>query len=369
MKIKNIMIAATAILTIGVVTIVSCNKDTETFQINDNTLGKKGSNIEELRSALYYYYAACDKAYHADSNTFLKVCRSNDMPTFLKLTGISEKLIKFLHETANTEGRRYLNSNPSVAQEITPCPNCEKTALPRLAELASQSNGQLIAFTPEFNTKVAYNLFIRLILSNICENPATAAASIAAGMREMASLQLATRNSIFWMLCDKAYTERYDEFEKVCDGENFEKLCQLINFSKGMVEQTAGLSNVAFINFMRNNPNYKPETNGCADCQGASLRKIWFAVADMHDLIEHFIGIENFDRDSNMIVTTNIQDPCLYHCQQTISNAYLLAQCINKCFGSNPTIENARALLAAREAYDKEGLFLEIPIIGNGTIL
>ncbi len=208
------MIAAAAILVIGAVTIVSCNKD------NDNTVENTSAKSVKGNSKLYKYmadyYAACDKAYEANPDHFLTVCEKNDYNAFLKLTGITEDMTAAIQQMAWDECKSYMAYHPEIEKEVKPAFDCEKEALPRLGELALQCGGNLSAFTPVIESEHDMDKFARVIFSAQHKDPFIMATAISAAMREMSVEQLDKKLLSIWRCYEFAYTNYPKEFEEAC---------------------------------------------------------------------------------------------------------------------------------------------------------
>ena len=147
MKKKIIAIAACVMLA-GVVVFVACNKVLESDQPTAAPSTKSAAYFTKTQSMLKKIVAACDKAYQADSITYLAACENNDIQAFYTITNISEKTIKEFDNIAHHELEAFMKDHPNFKPKETPCFSCMKEALPKLAALSSRTSGHLMVTIP-----------------------------------------------------------------------------------------------------------------------------------------------------------------------------------------------------------------------------
>ena len=74
---KYILAIVAAIMVVGRITFVACDKNNESSQtISSSFSNMKGrATADNLLNALVSYFTVCDSAYHSDSTTFLSACQ------------------------------------------------------------------------------------------------------------------------------------------------------------------------------------------------------------------------------------------------------------------------------------------------------
>lgn len=151
-NIKTLAIAIAAILTIGSVTLVSCNKDEETLTSKVATSampGTKGSSrVLEIRDELSSIYTKCDEAYKKDSITFSEICFRNDSTMFLEFTGITKEQVEKLNKLCGDELKDFLDIHPEIVKDESPCYDCIENALYNLGKLVISMQGHTATLVP-----------------------------------------------------------------------------------------------------------------------------------------------------------------------------------------------------------------------------
>lgn len=145
----KIAIAITAILTIGTVTLVSCNKEENVVPRTTSSISMKSSeNVGKIRTSLFNFYSACDEAYQKDAAAFIEACANNDSSVFWALIGITTEEVSELSKLCGEELKKFLDKNPEYKDDETPCSDCIKKALPNLGELIASTDGKTAALVP-----------------------------------------------------------------------------------------------------------------------------------------------------------------------------------------------------------------------------
>lgn len=151
-NIKTVAIAIAAIMTIGSVTLVSCNKDEETVSSKVATSAMpsmKGSDrVLKIRDELSSIYKICDEAYKKDAITFSEICFHNDSTKFLEITGITMDQIEKLNKLCGDELNEFLEIHPEVKKEESPCYDCIENSLYNLGKLVISMQGHTASLVP-----------------------------------------------------------------------------------------------------------------------------------------------------------------------------------------------------------------------------
>ena len=347
---KNILAIAAAIMVAGTITFVACNKDSDMNQIVNPSYvsAKGGSTLNQLRNVMVAYYAACDSAYQADSTSFLLACANSDTTNFLKVTGMSFGLISAYQSLALIENEDYISNHPDLIKEVTQCSICQEHALPRLGNLASQTNGHLSALIPESSVDINRDQLNRIIYTCRCSAPNIMVACISACMRDMAREQLAKKINSFWEHCDYAYEHSPELLATACEKEDFDQFCSIINFPQRAFDEILGLANVSFVDFMQNNPNYTFNVDTCKSCSQASLYALWNNIVELHDVFAAITDIAP-DYFDTIVYKVAPMSECLYRCKyllQLTGNA--LANCYDDCSFEKTSLRYQETLMMLR---------------------
>lgn len=313
---KNILAIAAAIMVVGTITFVACNKDSDTNQIVNPSYvsAKGGSTLNQLRNVMVAYYAACDSTYQADSTSFLSVCANNDTVNFLNVTGISRDMLCAYQILALSENEDYIHNHPDLIKEVSACSECQEYALSRLGELASQTQGHMSALVPDNISEINRDQLNRIIYACRSNNSHVMTACISANMREMARELLTKYLNVFWQHCDYAYVHSPDLLETACEKEDFNQFCSIINLPERVFDEIIGLANVSYIDFIQNNPNYVFDVDTCKTCSQSSLYELWNNIVDLHNVIGEINDIAPDYFDSIMYTVAPV-DECLYRCK------------------------------------------------------
>lgn len=278
---KNILAIAAAIMMVGTITFVACNKDSDTNQIVNPSYvsAKGGSTLNQLRNVMVAYYAACDSAYQADSTTFLSICANNDTINFLKVTGISSELLSAYRSLALQEYVEFLKDNPDFKFDEKPCASCANSALPRFGILSSKTSGHLSALIP---LKIENdNLTHLLNCIKKCEEITTSnrlamclSTCIAEKYDDNYVPYKRTHNVLihFFSVCDSAYLNDSSLFVNICDKDDTVRFLEMINVSD--VEYNLMLKEIAD-DYIISSRKYKGESaSPCTSCGNGSLTNI-----------------------------------------------------------------------------------------------
>jgi hypothetical protein len=109
---------------------------------------------------MHDFYAACDKAYIADSDAFLNACQQNDTLSFFQLIGYSDEQIRQALNVIDVDAERYMQDYPNMDVEENECTSCTQNALPNIGTLESNTNGNL-AITFDSNVSLPCMLLCR----------------------------------------------------------------------------------------------------------------------------------------------------------------------------------------------------------------
>lgn len=320
---KNILAIAAAIMVVGTITFVACNKDSDMNQIVNPSYvsAKGGSTLNQLRNVMVAYYAACDSAYQADSATFLSVCANNDTINFLKVTGISSELISAYQSFALTENEDYIRDHPGFIKEVSPCSDCQEYALLRLGNLASVTNGHLTALIPESSVDINRDQLNRIIYACRCNDSHIMVACISSSLSYMAKQQLSSMLNVFWQHCDYAYVNSPALLKNACEKENFTQFYSVTNLSQDFFDVLIGLANLSYFEFIQNNPNYEFKGDTCSTCLQSSLPEIWYHIADIHNVSAEITKYAPDYFDTVVYMLPPI-DPCIRWCTQVQPRNY-----------------------------------------------
>lgn len=135
-------IACMAILAVGITVFVGCKEDSYTKKESTFVpLPKSATASDQFANAIIAYYAACDNAYRTDSSEFLSACNSEDVATFLNVTGISDDLLETYKTSALHKLEEFMADYPNHGFDDTICTSCSTNALSQIGEFVSQSSG------------------------------------------------------------------------------------------------------------------------------------------------------------------------------------------------------------------------------------
>lgn len=314
---KYIWTIAVCIMIAGVTTVVACRKDNENNLDSQYTAysTKGGTTINQLRNVMVAYYAACDSAYQADSTAFLSACANNDTTNFLNVTGLSYEMLISYQSLALAENDNYLNSNPGLKKEITPCVSCQENALSLLGNLASQTQGHLTALIPKSTIGMDRDRLNHIIYACRCSNPSIMVACISSSLGYLAKQQLDLMLDDFWQHCDSAYVNSPALLQKACEENNLEQFYRLTNLSQSFFDDLIGLANISYSEFLQNNPNNEFNEAPCSACLQSSLPEIWYHIDDIHMVSAEIkkYAPDYFDTILHMLPPI---DPCIKWCSQ-----------------------------------------------------
>lgn len=145
---KKVLIAIAAILTVGTVTLVSCNKDDSEATPNHNTSALKGKT-DNHREALYKFYLSCDAAYQRDPRGFMRAVDNGNAEEFIDFIGLSHNFVEHWVNMGEEDLPQYMEQHPEYFDEQNqPCRECGDNPLQVLSTLMQQTNGHMAEYVP-----------------------------------------------------------------------------------------------------------------------------------------------------------------------------------------------------------------------------
>lgn len=145
---KKVLIALAAILTVGTVTLVSCNKDDSEATPNHNTSALKGKT-DNHREALYKFYLSCDAAYQRDPRGFMRAADNGNAEEFMDFIGLSHNFVEHWVNMGEEDLPQYMEQHPEYFDEQNqPCRECGDNPLQVLSTLMQQTNGHMAEYVP-----------------------------------------------------------------------------------------------------------------------------------------------------------------------------------------------------------------------------
>ena len=139
-------IAYAAIITLGTITISSCEKENTEIAngINKETFTDKSANAnsiyQEAKLATLNICEKIDAAFALDSVSFKTVCEAEDFDGFMDLTGITEQESEIYNILADSVYNIYISENPEFNNEaIEPCIECTNNPLTKLYTITSKA--------------------------------------------------------------------------------------------------------------------------------------------------------------------------------------------------------------------------------------
>lgn len=145
---KKVLVAIAAILTVGTVTLVSCNKDDSETTPNHNTSALKGQT-DNHREALYKFYLSCDAAYQRDPRGFMRAADNGNAEEFIDFIGLSHNFVEHWVNMGEEDLPQYMEQHPEYFDEQNqPCRECGDNPLQVLSTLMQQTNGHMAEYVP-----------------------------------------------------------------------------------------------------------------------------------------------------------------------------------------------------------------------------
>ena len=140
-------IAYAAIITLGTITISSCEKENTEIAngINKETFADKSANAnsiyQEAKQATISICEKIDAAFALDSVSFKTVCEAEDINGFMNLTGITEGELNNYNTLINSVYDTYISENPEFESELSDgtCTECTSNPLKKLYNTTSKT--------------------------------------------------------------------------------------------------------------------------------------------------------------------------------------------------------------------------------------
>lgn len=147
MKKTFFSIAYAAIITLGIITISSCEKENTEIAngINKETFADKSANAnsiyQEAKQATISICEKIDAAFALDSVSFKTVCEAEDINGFMNLTGITERELNNYNTLINSVYDTYISENPEFENELGDgtCTECTSNPLKKLYNATSKT--------------------------------------------------------------------------------------------------------------------------------------------------------------------------------------------------------------------------------------
>ena len=135
-------IAYAAIITLGTITISSCEKENTEIAngINKETFTDKSANTnsiyQEAKQATISICEKIDAAFALDSVSFKTVCEAEDINGFMNLTGITERELNNYNTLINSVYDTYISENPEFESELGDgtCTECTSNPLKKTVQ-------------------------------------------------------------------------------------------------------------------------------------------------------------------------------------------------------------------------------------------
>ncbi|MBR7167286.1 MAG: hypothetical protein IKD33_00570 [Bacteroidales bacterium] len=147
MKKTFFSIAYAAIITLGTITISSCEKENTEIAngINKETFTDKSANAnsiyQEAKQATISICEKIDAAFALDSVSFKTVCEAEDINGFMNLTGITEGELNNYNTLINSVYDTYISENLEFESELGDgtCTECTSNPLKKLYNATSKT--------------------------------------------------------------------------------------------------------------------------------------------------------------------------------------------------------------------------------------
>ena len=147
MKKTFFSIAYAAIITLGTITISSCEKENTEIAngINKETFADKSANAnsiyQEAKQATISICEKIDAAFALDSVSFKTVCEAEDINGFMNLTGITEGELNNYNTLINSVYDTYISENLEFESELSDgtCTECTSNPLKKLYNATSKT--------------------------------------------------------------------------------------------------------------------------------------------------------------------------------------------------------------------------------------
>lgn len=147
---KYILVISAFFLVASAVTVVSCNKDSESTTKANTTFvaNKKMPAFDQIQEILTDFYTACDLAYHKDKEAFLMACKENNEDYFMEMIGIKPEFMSNYCNIAQEKLDEFKNENPDFECDEMPYINYMEEALDVIGALESSTDGNLADLIP-----------------------------------------------------------------------------------------------------------------------------------------------------------------------------------------------------------------------------
>ncbi len=129
------------------ISVVSCNKGSETISTENEVYKLENINFDEyFKEAKPFelaFWEACDKAYQTDPERFTEVCESNDFEQFKKITQLNTEYFDQFKEVL-LEAQAHVEADyPGIIKQYqeSPCNECATQSLQRIGKIVEETKG------------------------------------------------------------------------------------------------------------------------------------------------------------------------------------------------------------------------------------